>query len=152
MATYDLKPEMNAGEVARETVRRIESGKYDFIVLNFANGDMVGHTGIMEAAVKAVEAVDKSLGAVLDELVDSGGGAFVTGDHGNAETMLDDGSTCTAHSCSSVPFISAIEERRKLRNGGTLCDIAPTILEVLRLPKPAEMTGTSLFLPVEIDG
>ena len=152
VATYDLKPEMSAYEVARETVRRIESGKYDFIVLNFANGDMVGHTGIMDAAVKAVEAVDKSLGAVLDELIDSGGGAFVTGDHGNAETMLDDGSTCTAHSCSSVPFISAIEERRKLRNGGTLGDIAPTILEVLRLPKPAEMTGTSLFLPVEIDG
>ena len=152
VATYNLKPEMSAYEVAQETVRRIESGKYDFIVLNFANGDMVGHSGIMEAAVKAVEAVDKSLGTVLDVLFDSGGGAFVTGDHGNAETMLDDGSTCTSHSCSSVPFINATEERRQMRTGGTLGDIAPTILEEIGLPKPAEMTGTSLFLPVEIEG
>ncbi|MBK5093111.1 MAG: 2,3-bisphosphoglycerate-independent phosphoglycerate mutase [Actinobacteria bacterium] len=146
VATYNLKPEMSAYEVVQETVRRIESERYDFIVLNFANGDMVGHTGIMEAAVKAVEATDKSLGIVLDELSDSGGGAFVTGDHGNAETMLDDGSACTAHSCSSVPFINATKDKRPLRAGGTLGDIAPTILEVLQLPKPEEMTGTSLFL------
>lgn len=152
VATYNLKPEMSAFEVAQETFRRIESGKYDFIVLNFANGDMVGHSGFMDAAVKAVEAVDKSLGTVLDALFKSGGGAFVTGDHGNAETMIEDGSTCTAHSCSSVPFINGTEGRRPLREGGTLGDIAPTILEVLGLTKPADMTGTSLFLPVEIKG
>ena len=152
VATYNLKPEMSAYEVAQETVRRIEGGKYDFIVLNFANGDMVGHSGFMEAAVKAVEAVDKSLGTVLDALFKSGGGAFVTGDHGNAETMIDDGSACTAHSCSSVPFINGTEGRRPLREGGTLGDIAPTVLEVLGLPKPADMTGTSLFIPLEIKG
>jgi 2,3-bisphosphoglycerate-independent phosphoglycerate mutase len=106
----------------------------------------------MEAAVKAVEAVDRSLGTVLDALFKSGGGAFVTGDHGNAETMIDDGSACTAHSCSSVPFINGTEGRRPLREGGTLGDIAPTVLEVLGLPKPADMTGTSLFIPLEIKG
>jgi len=152
VATYDLKPEMSAHEVASETVRRIESGKYDFIVLNFANCDMVGHTGIMKAAVKAVEAVDRGLGTVLDAIFYSGGSAFVTGDHGNAETMLEDGYACTAHSCSSVPFVNATEDKRPLRPGGTLGDIAPTILEELQLPKPVEMTGTSLFLPVEISG
>jgi 2,3-bisphosphoglycerate-independent phosphoglycerate mutase len=140
---------MSAHELAQEAVRRIKSGRYDFIVLNFANGDMVGHTGNMDAAVKAVEAVDNNLGLVLDGIYDSGG-AFVTSDHGNAETMLDNGSACTAHSCSSVPFINATEEKRRLRNGGTLGDIAPTILEILRLPKPTEMTGASLFLPIEI--
>jgi 2,3-bisphosphoglycerate-independent phosphoglycerate mutase len=152
VATYDLKPEMSAYEVARETARRIASGKYDFIVLNFANGDMVGHTGIMEAAVKAVEAVDTNLGAVLVALRGAGGGAFVTGDHGKAEIMLgDNGSVCTAHSCAPVPFINATEEKSRLRSDGTLGDIAPTILEVLRIPKPAEMTGASLFIPVEME-
>lgn len=147
VATYDLRPEMSAGEVARETVRRIKSGKYDFIVLNFANCDMVGHTGFIEAAVKAVEAVDASLGMVLDALFEEGGGAFVTADHGNADAMLDKGSPCTAHSLSPVPFINATPERRLLREGGTLGDIAPTVLEVMGLPGPPEMTGTSLFIP-----
>ena len=143
--TYDMLPEMNAPEVAAETVRRIQSGKYDFIALNFANCDMVGHSGKMDATIKAVEAVDKSLGRVLDALFAAGGAAFVTADHGNADQMEQRGHACTAHSLSRVPFIDATSPKRRLREDGVLGDIAPTILEVLGIPKPAEMTGRSLF-------
>jgi 2,3-bisphosphoglycerate-independent phosphoglycerate mutase len=145
VATYDLKPEMSAPEVAAETVRRIRSGAYDFIVLNFANGDMVGHTGFLDAAIKAVEAVDHALGRVLDALFEAGGAGFITADHGNADEMVQDGSPCTAHSLSRVPFIDATPGDRKLRDDGTLGDVAPTVLEVMGIRKPAEMTGTSLF-------
>ena len=148
VATYDLKPEMSAMEVAAETVRRIDNGAYDFIVLNFANGDMVGHTGSMEATVKAVEVVDTAVGRVMDALLDAGGAAFITGDHGNAELMSEDGQICTAHSCCGVPFINVTPDRRRLRSGGTLGDIAPTVLEVMELPQPGEMTGRTLFVPV----
>lgn len=145
VATYDLKPEMSAYEVAAKTVRRIESGLYDFIVLNFANCDMVGHTGFMDAAVRAVEAVDFNIGVVLDAVLGEGGAAFVTADHGNAEVVTEDGAAYTAHSCSRVPFIDVSGVKRELRTGGSLGDIAPTVLEVMELPKPAEMTGVSLF-------
>lgn len=147
VATYDLKPEMSAVGVADETVRRIESGKYDFIVLNFANCDMVGHTGVIEAAVKAVETVDSCLGMVLEAVRAAGGGAFVTADHGNADMMLEEGQVCTAHSLAGVPFIDMTPVRGPLRIDGVLGDIAPTILEVMGLTKPAEMTCRTLFKP-----
>jgi 2,3-bisphosphoglycerate-independent phosphoglycerate mutase len=152
VATYDLKPEMSALEVAEETVTRIRSAKYDFIVLNFANCDMVGHTGKIDAAVKAVETVDGCLGEVLDTLLQVGGGAFVTADHGNADEMMEEGSTCTAHSLSPVPFIDVTSIKRPLREGGTLGDIAPTVLQVLKIPQPAEMSGVSLFVPLAKKG
>ena len=146
--TYDLKPEMSAPEVAGEANRRIQSGKYDFIVLNFANCDMVGHTGFIDATIKAVETVDAAIGTVLDTLFEVGGEAFVTADHGNADEMIQDGEICTAHSLARVPFINVTPEKSPLRDGGTLGDIAPTVLEAMGLPKPAEMTGVSLFDPV----
>ena len=143
--TYDMKPEMSAREVAEETARRIGCGRYDFIVLNFANCDMVGHTGSIQAATRAVEAVDDALGLVLEALFQKGGAAFVTSDHGNAELMLDEGQVFTAHSCFGVPFLNVTRERKPLREGGTLGDIAPTVLEVMGLARPEEMTGVSLF-------
>ncbi len=146
VSTYDKKPEMSAFEVAQETKKRIKNGKYDFIVLNFANCDMVGHTGDFDAAVRAVEAVDSSLKIVFDALWEVGGAGFVTADHGNAELMLDKGKTCTAHSLSRVPFINCTPERKPLRDDGKLGDIAPTVLEVMGLPVPKEMTGVSLFV------
>lgn len=152
VATYDLKPEMSAPEVAREASRRISSGAYDFVVLNFANGDMVGHTGSMPAAVRAVETVDGCLGEVLQALAGQGGGAFITSDHGNADEMLNEGGVCTAHSTSRVPFIDVSGADKPLRPGGTLGDIAPTILEVMRIPKPAAMTGVSLYADVAKEG
>lgn len=148
VATYDLKPEMSAPEVAQEARRRILSGTYDFIVLNFANGDMVGHTGSLEATIRAVEAVDSALGLVLEALAEVGGTAFVTADHGNADDMGSENDPCTAHSLSRVPFVNVTPEKRPLRSGGTLVDIAPTVLELMGLPKPPQMTGRSLFVPV----
>lgn len=145
VATYDLQPEMSAFEVTDEAVARIESGKYDVIILNFANCDMVGHTGVFEAAVKAVEAVDTCLGRVLEALKKMGGGAFITADHGNADRMMDtDGSPFTAHTTNPVPFV-AYEVPGDFREGGCLADIAPTMLKVLGLPQPEEMTGKSLL-------
>jgi 2,3-bisphosphoglycerate-independent phosphoglycerate mutase len=146
VATYDLKPEMSAPEVASEAVRRIESGKYDFIVLNFANCDMVGHSGMLAPTIKAVETVDACLGKVLDALFKVGGACFVTADHGNADEMSERGQTCTAHSMARVPFIDATSVEPRLSPDGVLGDIAPTILEVLGIPKPPEMTGRSLFI------
>jgi len=147
--TYDIKPEMSAGDVAAETAHMIRTGGYDFIVLNFANCDMVGHTGFMDAVVKAVEAVDRNLGIVLEALNEKGGAAFVTADHGNAEMMTEDGATCTAHSSGAVPFINFTSDKRDLRSCGSLGDVAPTVLEVMGIPQPQEMTGTSLLAPVE---
>jgi len=145
VATYDLQPEMSAPEVADEAVRRVNSLDYDFIVLNFANGDMVGHTGFMKATIEAVETVDKCVGKVLDAVFSAGGAGFVTADHGKADSMRQGDHACTAHSLAEVPFINATPQKRALRQGGTLGDIAPTVLEVIELPKPAQMTGRSLF-------
>ena len=143
--TYDLQPEMSAPEVCEECVRRIESGKYDVIILNFANCDMVGHTGVFDAAVKAVETVDTCVGHVVDATLRMSGIAMITADHGNSESMLQtDGSPMTAHTTNPVPFIicGAAQELRS----GRLADIAPTILDVMGLEKPAEMDGQSLIV------
>ncbi|RKJ78070.1 2,3-bisphosphoglycerate-independent phosphoglycerate mutase [Butyricicoccus sp. 1XD8-22] len=149
VATYDLKPEMSAYEVTDEVVKRIESGRYDVVILNFANCDMVGHTGVFDAAVKAVEAVDACLGRVLDALLAQGGCALVTADHGNADQMLeDDGvSPFTAHSTNPVPLVLVgRDDVKALAEGGVLADLAPTMLDLLALPQPAEMTGRSLLV------
>ncbi len=146
VATYDLKPEMSAYEVAEECVNRIKSDKYDVIVLNFANCDMVGHTGVFNAAVSAVEAVDTCLGKVIDAILEKGGCALVTADHGNAEQMLDEsGSVQTAHSTNAVPMILIGKEGKGLTDEGKLADIAPTLLELLGLEKPEAMSGTSML-------
>ncbi len=145
VATYDLQPEMSAIEVCDKCVERIESGAYDVIILNFANCDMVGHTGVLEAAVKAVETVDTCVGRVVDATLQMGGIAMVTADHGNAESMREpDGSPMTAHTTNLVPFIlcGAGTELRQ----GRLADIAPTILDVMGLNQPAEMDGQSLII------
>ena len=129
VATYDLKPEMSAPEVAAECVKRIESGKYDVVILNFANCDMVGHTGVFEAAVKAVEAVDTCVDQVVTAVLNAGGCAFITADHGNAEKMMNpDGTPFTAHTTNVVPFVAVGCGDVKLREGGCLADIAPTML------------------------
>ena len=143
VATYDLKPEMSAYEVASKCVERIASGKYDVVILNFANCDMVGHTGVLEAAVKAVETVDSCVGRVSDATLKMGGIAMITADHGNAEDMKQpDGSPMTAHTTNLVPFIlcGAGTELRP----GRLADIAPTILDVMGLACPEEMDGKTL--------
>ena len=145
VATYDLQPEMSAYEVTDKLVAAIESGKYDVIILNFANCDMVGHTGVFEAAVKAVEAVDTCVGRVTDAVAAQGGVTLITADHGNADRMVDDdGSPFTAHTTNPVPFC-VVGYDCKLREGGRLADIAPTMLQILGLPQPAEMTGKSLI-------
>ena len=145
VATYDLKPEMSAYEVTDALVGRILSGTYDVIILNFANCDMVGHTGIFEAAKAAVEAVDACVGRVTDAIAKMGGIALITADHGNAERMLDeDGSPFTAHTTNPVPFC-VVGHPCSLREGGRLADIAPTMLGLLGLPQPPEMTGKSII-------
>ena len=147
VATYDLKPEMSAPEVADECVKRIESGKYDVVILNFANCDMVGHTGVFEAAVKAVEAVDTAVEKVVTAVLNAGGCAFLTADHGNAEKMKNpDGTPFTAHTTNVVPFVAIGCGDVKLREGGCLADIAPTMLPYIGLPVPAEMTGKSIIV------
>ncbi len=147
VATYDLQPEMSAYLVAEECVKRIESGKYDVIILNFANCDMVGHTGVFEAAVKAVEAVDECAGKVIDAVLAAGGKVLLTADHGNADKMYDEDPEhpFTAHTTNPVPFLVAGAGDVKLRQGGVLADIAPTILKLMELPQPAEMTGKSII-------
>ena len=145
VATYDLKPQMSAYEVAEEVVKRVESDMYDVIVLNFANCDMVGHTGIYDAAVKAVEAVDECVGEVVDAVTKKGGAILLTADHGNADCMVDDeGNVFTAHTTNPVPLVLIGEG--KLKDGGVLADIAPTMLDMLGLPKPEEMSGKSLLI------
>jgi len=147
VATYDLKPEMSAIEVKDEVIRRIRSEEYDFIVLNFANPDMVGHTGDIDAAIKAIETVDTCLGEIVQEIIKVNGKVLITADHGNAEEMLDidTGSRLTAHTTNRVPCIIVGEGNVKLREG-ILADIAPTILDMMNVPIPREMTGTSLII------
>ena len=145
VATYDLKPQMSAFEVTEELSKRIDSDKYDVIILNYANCDMVGHTGVFQAAVDAVEAVDSCVGRIVEQIVAKGGAVLLTADHGNADQMYEpDGSPFTAHTTNPVPF-AVIGYPCKLRQGGRLADIAPTMLQILGLPQPAEMDGKSLI-------
>ena len=147
VATYDLQPEMSAYKVCDKVVEEIKSGKFDVIILNYANCDMVGHTGVFDAAVEAVQAVDTCVGKTVDAILEMGGVAMITADHGNADQMLeDDGvSPFTAHSCNPVPFCVVGYPDCKKLNPGRLADIAPTMLQVLGLEKPAEMDGESLM-------
>ncbi|HBQ35475.1 MAG TPA: 2,3-bisphosphoglycerate-independent phosphoglycerate mutase [Rhodobacteraceae bacterium] len=146
VATYDLQPEMSAGEVADQFVQAIQAG-YDLIVTNFANPDMVGHTGSIPAAIKACEAVDQGLGRVLDALEKAGGAMIVTADHGNCETMIDPvtGGPHTAHTTNPVPVVLVGGPQNAKLHQGRLSDLAPTLLDLMNLPKPAEMTGESLI-------
>jgi 2,3-bisphosphoglycerate-independent phosphoglycerate mutase len=147
VATYDLQPEMSAPELTDKAVAAINSGKYDLIVLNFANPDMVGHTGSLPAAIKAVETVDTSLGRIADAIEKSGGALLVTADHGNCELMRDpeNGGPHTAHTTNPVPLLLFGGRNRGLVAEGRLADLAPTLLELMELPKPKEMTGASLL-------
>lgn len=147
IATYDLKPEMSAYEVTDAVIERINENKYDLIILNFANADMVGHTGIMDAAVSAVEALDECVPRIADAVLAKGGQVLLTADHGNADTMLDESGNCvTAHSTNPVPLVHIASDACTLAGGGRLCDIAPTLLTLMKLPIPAEMTGKSLIV------
>ncbi|MBS5214245.1 MAG: 2,3-bisphosphoglycerate-independent phosphoglycerate mutase [Clostridiales bacterium] len=149
VATYDLKPEMSAYEVCDKFVEAIKSGKYDVIITNFANPDMVGHTGIEEAAIKAVEAVDECVGRVVDAIKEVDGQLFICADHGNAEQLVDyeTGAPFTAHTTNPVPFILVnYDPAYTLREGGCLADIAPTMIEMMGMEQPKEMTGKSLLL------
>jgi len=148
VATYDQKPEMSAYLVTEELLARLDQDKYDVIILNFANADMVGHTGILEAAVRAVEVVDECVGKLVDKVRQKGGIVLITADHGNAEVMSDGhGGPHTAHTCDMAPVVLVDDSRKgaKLRKG-VLADLAPTMLELLGLPKPPEMTGKSLLI------
>ncbi|MGN1041078.1 MAG: 2,3-bisphosphoglycerate-independent phosphoglycerate mutase [Candidatus Fimimonas sp.] len=147
VATYDLQPEMSAVEVCDRAIAEIEKDKYDVMILNYANCDMVGHTGVIPATEKAVATVDECVRRVVECILQNGGRAFVTADHGNAEKMLAaDGSPFTAHTTNKVPFIMVDAQlRNKTMHEGALCDIAPTMLETMGLPVPAEMTGKSLI-------
>ena len=148
VATYDLKPEMSAYEVADEAVKHIESGEYDMMILNFANPDMVGHTGVLEAAVKAVTAVDACVSKVVGAILKMDGDVLITADHGNSEKMYDEnGGPFTAHTTNPVPLILVGERYKsaKLASGGRLADLAPTLLDMMGLEKPSEMTGHSLI-------
>jgi 2,3-bisphosphoglycerate-independent phosphoglycerate mutase len=147
VATYDLQPEMSEHELTDKAVTAIASGKYDLIVLNYANPDMVGHTGSLPAAIKAVETVDTGLGRIADAIQKSGGALVVTADHGNCEMMRDPqtGEPHTAHTTNPVPVVLVGARNRALNAEGRLADIAPTLLELMELPKPKEMTGVSLL-------
>ena len=145
VSTYDLQPEMSAPEVTEKVIEAIKSNKYDVIILNFANCDMVGHTGVFSAAIKAVETVDACVGKVVDATLSMGGAVMLTSDHGNADKMYEpDGSPFTAHTTAPVPLIIAGLDC-KLKDDGSLCDIAPTMLKILELPIPKDMTGKILI-------
>ncbi|MGN0472353.1 MAG: 2,3-bisphosphoglycerate-independent phosphoglycerate mutase [Lachnospiraceae bacterium] len=149
VATYDLKPQMSAYEVCDRLVESIESGKYDVIIINFANPDMVGHTGVIDAAVKAIEAVDECVGRAYDAVMKTGSTLFICADHGNAEMMIDYETKApfTAHTTNPVPFILVnYDPAYTLREGGCLADIIPTLIETMGMEKPAEMTGESLLI------
>ncbi len=149
VATYDLQPEMSAYKVCDGLVDAIRSGKYDVIIINFANPDMVGHTGIEEAAIKAVEAVDECVGRAVEAIREVDGQMFICADHGNAEQLVDyeSGAPFTAHTINPVPFILVnYDEKYTLREGGCLADIAPTLIEMMGLQQPEEMTGKSLLV------
>ncbi|MBQ1211779.1 MAG: phosphoglycerate mutase (2,3-diphosphoglycerate-independent) [Clostridia bacterium] len=143
--TFDLKPEMSAYEVCDAVCEQIKLGKYDMIILNFANCDMVGHTGFIDAAVKAVEAVDECVGRVVDATLEMGGVALITADHGNADRLIDvDGSPFTAHTTNPVP-LCVVGYPCELKDGGRLADLSPTMLQIMGLPQPADMDGVSLI-------
>ncbi|WP_433945025.1 2,3-bisphosphoglycerate-independent phosphoglycerate mutase [Paenibacillus sp. SN-8-1] len=145
VATYDLKPEMSAYEVAEAAVKEIESDKHDAIILNFANPDMVGHSGMLEPTIKAVEVTDECVGKVVDAVLAKGGVTIIIADHGNADMVYDEnGRPFTAHTTNPVPFIVTSEDVI-LRESGILADVAPTILDLMGLPQPAEMTGQSMI-------
>jgi 2,3-bisphosphoglycerate-independent phosphoglycerate mutase len=149
VATYDLKPEMSAYEVKDKVIEELDSGKYDVVILNFANCDMVGHTGVIDSAVNAVKAVDDCVGQVVDKILALGGNAIITADHGNADKMLDEnGEPFTAHTTNIVPLIVVGDKFKdaKLSDGGRLCDIAPTLLDMMNIAIPKEMTGKSLII------
>ena len=148
VATYDLQPEMSAPEVCEKVVDRIKSGKYDAVILNFANCDMVGHTGVFDAAVKAVETVDTCVGKVVEAVKEMGGITVITADHGNADKMIneEDGSPFTAHTTNLVPLCVVGYDCKLKQQGGKLSDIVPTMLEMMNIPQPKEMTGVSLIV------
>lgn len=148
VATYDLQPEMSASKITGNVLEKIKENVYDLIILNYANADMVGHTGIFEAAVKAVETVDQSVGKVVSEVLNQEGAVLLTADHGNAEQMLDTetGLPHTAHTTNRVPFVLIAEDSMKLRDDGILADVAPTMLDLLSLEKPRAMAGKSLMV------
>jgi 2,3-bisphosphoglycerate-independent phosphoglycerate mutase len=148
VATYDLKPEMSAYEVTDSVISAIESGEFDVIIMNYANADMVGHTGVLDAAITAIETIDACVGRVVEAIRARGGSVIITSDHGNAEQMIDfqTGQPFTAHTTNLVPFILIDEYRGRLRERGSLQDIAPTILGLLGLPKPPQMTGEDMRL------
>ena len=146
VATFDLKPEMSAYEVCDAVVEQVLAGKYDLIIINFANCDMVGHTGVFDAAVQAVEAVYTCVGRLADAVQQMHGKMIITADHGNADKMLDEnGEPFTPHSTNPVPVIT-LGQDKPLRSGGRLCDLCPTLLEMMGLPQPEEMTGKSLIV------
>src|SRR5690625_507015 len=143
--TYDLKPEMSAYEVTEALLKELDEGKQDVIILNFANPDMVGHSGKLEPTIQAVEAVDECLGKVVDKIISLGGEAIITADHGNADEVITlDGKPMTAHTTNPVPII-VTKENVSLRDDGILADLAPTLLDLLHVEKPAEMTGSTLI-------
>lgn len=149
VATYDLQPEMSAPLVCDKLVEAIRSDKYDVIIINFANPDMVGHTGVLDAAIKAVETVDHCVGRAVDALVEVGGQMFICADHGNAEQLIDyeTGGSFTAHTINPVPFMLVnYDPNYTLKEGGCLADIVPTLIEMMGMEQPAEMTGTSLLI------
>ncbi len=147
VATYDLQPEMSAYKVTEALLQQLDENKFDAIILNFANADMVGHTGILKAAVSAVEAVDACVGKIVPKVLELGGAICVTADHGNAEKMEEaDHTPCTSHTTNPVPFILVSPDKKHLHSG-RLADVAPTILALLHLPKPQAMTGSSLIDP-----
>ncbi|HEU5226813.1 MAG TPA: 2,3-bisphosphoglycerate-independent phosphoglycerate mutase, partial [Ktedonobacteraceae bacterium] len=149
--TYDLQPEMSAAGVTDTAVEHIRSGQYDFVIMNYANADMVGHTGILDATIKAVEAVDTGVGRVIEATLASGGGLMITADHGNAEQLIDyeTGKPFTAHTTYPVPVYLVVPQlaQARLRTDGILADIAPTILHIMNIAQPQEMSGHSLILP-----
>jgi 2,3-bisphosphoglycerate-independent phosphoglycerate mutase len=147
VATYDLQPEMGAPEVGDKLVDALKTEQFDLVVLNFANPDMVGHTGVFEAAVKAVEAVDEQLSRVVGTAMQHGYTSLIIADHGNADCMYEnDGSPHTAHTTQPVPCILADNSKKVTRlKNGKLADVAPTLLKILGLEQPREMTGTPLF-------
>lgn len=146
ISTFDLKPEMSAYEVCDAACEQILSGKYDVVILNYANCDMVGHTGIFDAAVKAVEAVDTCVGKLVDAVMQMDGVILITADHGNADKMYeDDGSPFTAHTTNPVPLVVVGKDCKLKQQGGRLCDLSPTMLDIMGLEQPKEMTGVSLI-------
>jgi 2,3-bisphosphoglycerate-independent phosphoglycerate mutase len=146
VATYDLAPEMSAPGITDVLCRTIESGDHDFLLCNYANADMVGHTGVLPAVMKAVETVDGCLGRVLASAERAGCSVLVTADHGNSEMMIDPttGGVHTAHTTNPVPFVAVAAEAARLRSGGSLRDVAPTVLRLLGIEPPVEMTGRDL--------